>query len=293
MHRRKTSARIGLILSATLILAAGAAFLINVSRPGPLTSIGDAHRTQLPATLTIATLNLWHDYPHYSRQAERLQGATLALRELSPDVVCLQEASRTPAVAHAAREIADALGMGGVYARANGNHALIRFEEGEAVLAAVAPTGAGRRELSPAAGFFEHRLAVWATVDTKAGAVVVFSTHITNKPGEVNAAQIRALVEIVEQERRGLPAIVAGDFNAHENAAQIRNLPAHWHDAYREAKPNDPGPTSVDSGKRIDYIFLVDGEGTRWEILDAATFGSEAISDHRGVWTRARLVPRP
>lgn len=293
MHRRKTSTCAWISLIAGLALAAAAAFLLNVSRPGPPIRVGAPANRPLPATFTVATLNLWHDYPRYSRQAERLQAAISALRDLSPDLVCLQEASRTPVVPDAAREVANALGMAGVYARANGNRALIRFEEGEAVLSQGRFTGEARRELSPRAGFFEHRIAVWGTADTEAGPVVVFSVHLTNRAGEVNAAQIRSLVDAVERERRGLPAVVAGDFNAPEDAPQIRGLPAHWHDAFREARPHAPGPTSVDSGRRIDYIFLVDGNGVRWTILDADTFGGEAISDHRGVWTRARLIAQP
>lgn len=290
MHRRGTAWHRWALL-AIAVAAAGATFLLNVSRPGPLARVGEGESASMPATLTVATLNLWHDYPRYSRQAERLRAATLALRDLSPHVVCLQEASRTPVVAHAARQLANGLGISGVYARANGNRALIRFEEGEAILVRGALANAAWRELSPTAGFFEHRLAVWGTVDTEAGPVVVFSTHITNKRGAVNVAQIRALVDIVERERRGLPAVVAGDFNADEPAPQIQALPAPWRDAFRAARPDALGVTSIDSNRRIDYIFLVDGDGVRWHVLDADTFGGEGISDHRGVWTRATLVP--
>ncbi len=291
MRHRKTRARTWLLLAAGLTLAAAAAFILNASRPGPPTPIGAPADDVIPATLTVATLNLWHDYPNYTRQPERLQAAVSALRGLSPDVVCLQEASRTPRVPHAAQVLAQALGMAGVYARANGSRALIRFEEGEAVLARGHPRGQTRRELSPRAGFFEHRLVVWATLDTEAGPIVIFSTHITNKPGPINAAQIRSLVDVVERERHGLPAIVAGDFNAHEDSPQIRDLPAHWHDAFREARPDAPGATSLDSGKRIDYIFLVDGDTTHWAIVDSDTFGGAEISDHKGVWARAALTP--
>lgn len=163
--------------------------------------------------------------------------------------------------------------MTGVYARANGNHALIRFEEGEAVLALVTLRDTAASELRPRAGFFEHRLALWATVETSVGPVVVFSMHLTNQGGAVNAAQVAVLVDLVEHERRGLPAVVAGDFNAEETSPQIAALPAHWHDAWRGAQPEVPGSTSIGSGKRIDYIFLVEGDTVRWEILEAGTFG--------------------
>lgn len=98
-------------------------------------------------------------------------------------------------------------------------------------------------------------------------------------------------MDVVERERRGLPAVVAGDFNACDDAPPIRGLPAHWHDALREANPSAPGPTSVDSGNRIDYIFLVDGDRARWKVLGAGTFGGEAISDHRGFWAQGILSP--
>lgn len=277
------------LLAAALLLAGSAVFVYNVSRPGPLIALGAARAERLSSTLTLATLNLWHDYPHYSRQAERLQAAIAVLSDLSPDLLCLQEASRTPDVPDAARALADGLEMAGAYVRANGNRALIRFEEGEAVLSRAALNSAAWRELLPRAGFFEHRLAVWGTVNTDAGPVVLFSTHLTNGAAEVNAAQIQSLVDLVEAERNGLPAVVAGDFNAGDDEPHIVDLPAHWRDAFREARPESLGATSLDSGTRIDYIFLVDGDGAAWQVLDADTFGGAEISDHKGVWAQAAL----
>lgn len=281
-------------LPVAMLLAATALSLLSVSRPGLPREFGVARTDRIPATLTIATLNLWHDYPHYSRQQERLETALEALHSFSPDLLCLQEASRTPVVDHAAAALASGLEMTGVYARANGNRNLIRFEEGEAVLAQGALVGSAALELRPRAGFFEHRLALWATVETEAGPVVVFSTHLTNQGGAINAAQMGSLVELVERERHGLPAIVAGDFNADETTPQIAALPAHWHDAGlfagREAQLDTPSPTSLDSGRRIDYIFLVEGDSADWGVLDAGTFGGEALSDHLGVWVRVNLT---
>ncbi|MDX9955414.1 MAG: endonuclease/exonuclease/phosphatase family protein [Anaerolineae bacterium] len=291
MHR--ISIRQKAPLLGALLLAVAAVFILSVSRPGAPVSIGAVRANPLNVTLTIATLNLWHDYPHYSLQQERLETAQLLLQELSPDLLCLQEASRTPVVDSAAEALATGLNMQGVVARANGNRNLIRFEEGEAVLTrgALRDTAAG--ELRPRAGFFEHRLALWATVETVAGPVVVFSTHLTNQGGAVNAAQMGSLVDLVERQRRGLPAVVAGDFNAQEDTSQMRALPEHWRDAFREAQPEASGATSPDSGRRIDYIFLVDGDSVRWKILEAGVFGANGVilSDHLGVWTQASLVP--
>lgn len=293
MQRRYTS-RQRVTLLVAMLFAAAALFLLSVSRPGLPMDIGVARTDRIPATLTIATLNLWHDYPRYSRQHERLEAVLEALHDLSPDLLCLQEASRTPVVDHAAAALANGLEMTGVVARANGNRNLIRFEEGEAVLARGGLADSAALELRPRTGFFEHRLALWATVETEAGPVVVFSTHLTNQGGAVNAAQMGSLVELVERRRHGLPAVVAGDFNADETTPQIAALPVHWHDAGRnigrETQLTAPIPTSPDSGRRIDYIFLVEGDSTRWEVLDAGTFGGEALSDHLGVWVRVSLA---
>lgn len=291
MNHASSHQRVG--LWATLLFAAAAAFILSVSRPGLPTPIGTTRSNHLPSTLTIATLNLWHDYPHYSLQQERLETAQLLLQELSPDLLCLQEASRTPVVDSAAEALATGLNMHGVVARANGNRSLIRFEEGEAVLTRGALRDTAVGELRPRAGFFEHRVALWATVETVAGPVVVFSTHLTNQGATVNAAQLGSLVDLVEHQRRGLPAVVAGDFNVQEDTSQMRALPEHWRDAFREAQPEASGATSPDSGRRIDYIFLVDGDSVRWEILEAGVFGANGvtISDHLGVWTQASLVP--
>lgn len=291
MHRISIRQKASLL--AALLLAVAAVFILSVSRPGAPVSIGAARSNPLPATLTIATLNLWHDYPHYSRQQERLEATQLLLQELSPDLLCLQEASRTPVMDSAAETLATGLNMHGIAARANGNRSLIRFEEGEAVLVRGALRDTAASELRPRAGFFEHRLALWATVETEAGPVVVFSTHLTNQGGTVNAAQLGSLVDLVEHQRNGFPAVVAGDFNAQEDAPQMRALPEHWRDAFREAHPAAPGATSPESGRRIDYIFLVEGDSVRWEILEAGVFGANGatISDHLGVSTRASLVP--
>jgi endonuclease/exonuclease/phosphatase family metal-dependent hydrolase len=292
MHWVQTGWIRRVVLAVVVLMAGAVAFVFNVSRPGPLTALGTPRAGRLPSTLMIATLNLWHDYPAYSSQAERLQAAIAALRDLSPDLLCLQEASRTPIVPNTASALADGLEMAGAYVRSNGNRTLIRFEEGEAVLAGTGLAGLGWRELSPRAGFFEHRLAVWGTVETDAGQVMVFSTHLTNGAADLNAAQIRSLVEVVEQACKGLPAVVAGDFNAGDDKPQIRDLAARWHDAFRDAHPDEVGATSLDSGTRIDYIFLVDGDAVQWQVLDAAAFGGAEVSDHKGVWARATLRPK-
>ena len=280
-----------LLLGIGGLVLLGGAFLANVSRPGSLVHVGaePGEGLVLGDSLRIATLNLLHGHPEYVHQTERLDRAGTILNGLSLDILCLQEASRTPVVDNSARWLADSLGMSGVYARANGNYALIRFEEGEALLARGGVRGVGWGELKPEAGFFENRIAVWGAVQTNLGTVVVFCTHLTNGAQAVSEGQLESLVELVEAQRAGRLAVVAGDFNAEEHEAHMRRLPPWWHDAFRAVNPGEVGGTSVDSGRRIDYVFLVDGAATGWEILESATFGGPSISDHMGVLVRATL----
>lgn len=58
------------LLGLGLTLAAAAAFVLNVSRAGPPTPIGVPADGVIPATLTVATLNLWHDYPSAPAQGQ-------------------------------------------------------------------------------------------------------------------------------------------------------------------------------------------------------------------------------
>lgn len=85
------------LLGLGLTLAAAAAFVLNVSRAGPPTPIGVPADGVIPATLTVATLNLWHDYPYYARSgADRrmpARGQSHALRD--PLARCLSVGRRS------------------------------------------------------------------------------------------------------------------------------------------------------------------------------------------------------
>lgn len=92
------------VLGLGLTLAAAAAFALNVSRPGPPTPIGAPADGVIPATLTVATLNLWHDYPHYACSgADRrmpARGQSPALRDPLARCFSVGRRSRRAAPAH-------------------------------------------------------------------------------------------------------------------------------------------------------------------------------------------------
>jgi endonuclease/exonuclease/phosphatase family metal-dependent hydrolase len=187
--------------------------------------------------------------------------------------------------------------------RANGNRRAILFEEGEAILSRYPLRDPAATELEPSAGFFEHRVALQATAATSWGNLRVVSTHLTHGDPAVNQAQADSLIAFVDAIGSGTPAAVAGDFNARQDSPQIGALyAAGWIDTYRAAHPDEPGltcciddPTDADQAlsKRIDYIFLIPGDGSfsiddSRVVFDQPLLGGDGplwASDHAGLLT--------
>jgi endonuclease/exonuclease/phosphatase family metal-dependent hydrolase len=58
-------------------------------------------------TLTVVTLNLWHDQRDWPR---RLDVIVAEMRRLRPDVLCLQEVLQNPTLRNQAETLGDSLG---------------------------------------------------------------------------------------------------------------------------------------------------------------------------------------
>jgi endonuclease/exonuclease/phosphatase family metal-dependent hydrolase len=298
-------------LVALLLLIAG--WVLNASRPGARAEgCPDGCATASPRTdgpLRVLSLNMLHGFPRFAHLSDRLDLITAEIQRLDPDIVCLQEVPWHWGLA--ARDLAERAGLNYLYLRANGNRWTILFEEGEAILSRYPLRGATAAELQASAGPFEHRVALQATVATPWGHLRVVSTHLTNGDPSVNEAQAASLIDLVNGSESGVPAIVAGDFNAREDSPQIGALyAAGWLDTYRAAHPGDPGRTCcVDDltdpdqvlNKRIDYIFLVPGDGSLQVagsrvVFDRALPSGEGWlwpSDHAGLLTTLTGASNP
>ena len=293
-----------LILPALLLLIGF--WLLNVSRPGarpegcPEGCVTALSRSDGP--LRILSLNMLHGFPRFEHLDARLQLITAEIARLDPDIICLQEVPWH--WGSAAQELAGRAGMNYIYLRANGNRRAILFEEGEAILSRFPLRDPVATELEPSAGFFEHRVALQATVSTPWGDLRVVSTHLTHGEPAVNEAQAESLIAFVDASSSGTPAVVAGDFNARQDSPQIGALyAAGWIDTFRTAHPGEPGLTCcIDNladpdqahSRRIDYIFLIPGDGT-FSIVDSRVVFDQALpsgdgplwaSDHAGLLTR-------
>ena len=283
-----------------------AVWLFNVSRPGtgaqgcPAGCASAGERG--PGPLRIVSLNVLHGIPTFPALADRLDLIAGEITRLDADIVCLQEVPWTWTLGSGAARLAQQTGLNYLYLRANGNRQALPFEEGEVILCRYPLKDASSIELTPRAGLFEHRVVLHAVAATPWGDLDVFVTHLTNGEAEVNRGQAAALKAFVEETRQG-PAIVAGDFNAREDATQIQDLARAWIDAYRTRHPQERGFTCcVDDlrsspaeplEERIDYLFLVPAHGQELRVVSAtrafdqpfATAGGWLwASDHVGLW---------
>jgi endonuclease/exonuclease/phosphatase family metal-dependent hydrolase len=245
------------------------------------------------ANLRVVTLNLWGTEAPLDR---RLALALGQLRELAPDVVCLQEvrpldgrAGRTTADV-----IAEGLGMTAHYAVScsweDGAHPkLPAGQEGLAIIA--------KQILETAALPLPHprpidtRLLLSAQVATDGGPVWIHTTHLHYRldDGVAREDQVVAIDEAIRARRTDTspPQILCGDFNATPDSDEIRFLRGlttlagrrtHFQDAWLRTHPTDVGITwssenrltrplrSLDIDRRIDYVFVTsrkkDGRGT-------------------------------
>ena len=301
---RRSRRWIYLILATALVLIA--TWFLNVSRPGsrvegcPQGCAAAPPRQEGP--LRVLSLNMLHGFPSFEHLDDRLDLIAAEIGRLDPDIVCLQEVPWH--WGSAAQELAGRTGLNHLTMRANGNRWAILFEEGEAILSRYPLRDAAATGLAPRAGFFEHRVAFQATAATPWGDLRIVSIHLTHGDPEVNEAQAASLIAFVKDNASGgAPAIVAGDFNARQDSPQIQALLAEgWIDTFRASHPDDPGATCciddlTDPGQsldqRIDYIFLVPGDGSLSVTGSRVVFDQPAQtgdgwlwpSDHAGLLT--------
>jgi endonuclease/exonuclease/phosphatase family metal-dependent hydrolase len=279
-------------------------WLLNVSRPGGSVEgcpQGCAQGAAMPdGTLRVASLNMLHGFPDFDHLPERLEIIANEITRLQADIVLLQEVPGTMRHGNAAQYLAERTGMNYLYLRANGNRWAIFFEEGEAILSRFPLQQATGVVLQPRAGFFENRVALSAIAVTPFGELRLVSTHLTNGKAEVNRAQVEYLKKMTSSPA-GQLTIIAGDFNARDDAPQIQGT--GWVDSFRAANPTLPGytccvrdltqPPGTALSKRIDYIFLIPGS-LEAEILSSQLAFEQPVktqagwlwaSDHIGLLT--------
>ena len=276
-----------------------------------------------PLTLRFVTLNLLHggifSELHGDDDAleQRFALVVEGLRALDADVVGLQEASTGRRRGDVAARLARELGYRHVRAPAayrplgssslrRGVRAVTGFDEGPALLSRFPIVRWVAYELPPCGRPFDVRVLVGAELETPAGLLPVYSAHTSGVP-----CHARAVAAVVRAERRALPSVVLGDFNAEDGSEAMRILTreAGWMDAFRHANPSAAGFTDGQdvtaerptAARRIDYVLLVPGARVPGRVVASRVVfdrprGSRPVrwpSDHHGVLADVAIERAP
>jgi endonuclease/exonuclease/phosphatase family metal-dependent hydrolase len=268
------------------------------------------------ATLKVVTLNLWGEQQPLDR---RMQLALDGLQALQPDVIGLQEVRQIPGVLdNQAETLAEALGMSCYYEPATpwGGG-----DEGLAILSRH-PLSGHRVHALPHAVPTERRLLLGVTVETAAGLVEVYTTHLNYRlaDGGKREDQVVAADDHIGGTPSELPKVLMGDFNATPDSDEIRFLRGlhtaagrrtFWQDAWERRHGRADGYTWARSNpytarlrwlerdRRLDYIFVSpmkrDGRGVVLDcrvVLDRPAEDGAFASDHYGLYAEVQLSPQ-
>jgi endonuclease/exonuclease/phosphatase family metal-dependent hydrolase len=266
--------------------------------------------------LRVLTLNLWHDAGPWPERRERIRHW---IEKLEPDVIGFQEAVRQPHWEQVP-DLLTGLGYRIEYAPASpfwktglehqagdvGNAVASRFPLRDSAVLRLPESDDG-----------ERRVALGVTLAAPWGDVAFTVTHLNWKldHGAVREQQVQALCEFALKRapRRGFPPILAGDFNAEPEAAEIRYVTGLqslggrsvcFLDAWRRtggpgegitwSNRNPFARTEREPDRRIDYVFAGlprrDGLGQILACRVVCDDERDGVfpSDHFGVYAELR-----
>jgi len=250
----------------------------------------------------VVTYNLQGMRPGTNWQV-RLYFTVQYLQELDPDLVLLQEVNETldgggedNQALTIAEELSEYFGTEyHVYFRQT-HVAWEQFDEGIAILSRYPVLEEGASSLVQ--GVFPRKV-VWNHVETPAGLLSIYCTHLSYLP-EHDGIRLQQVQQIRDYmaEREGLypssGVLLGGDFNCTPDTAPIELLtdpPAGtiYRDVWNELHPGEPGYTvpADDPDSRIDYIFRgvvggLESDSAR-VVMDEPYDASNFCSDHLGV----------
>ena len=234
------------------------------------------------APLEVLTINLKTPLPSDDTLDQRTAMVAALIAAEQPDVIALQEVTRSASLANRAEVLAAMTGYAWTW---RPTHQLVIGEEGIAIMTRGQITWQADAELPHTEFGALHRAILGARITVGDRSVELFATHLTvagstdDRADQIAAA--RAFVDVHHQV--GVPAYFAGDLNA--EPAEITPQLAPFVDAAAAAGPTHP---SDGPDRRIDYIFALPGSGTPTScatVLANATNGVRA-SDHLGVLCR-------
>lgn len=260
--------------------------------------------------IRVATLNIWNRMGPWE---ERLVAIRKELERIQPDILGMQEVLVLPEHEFdQARSIAEGFGYHTAFGRSPDATA---YGMGNAILSRWPIV---RTLVFGLPGTDEHRCLVFAEIDSPAGKIPFFSTHLNWRfeESDVRQLQVQCITRFVDANapREGYPPIVVGDFNAEPDSDEIRFMrgltslggrSVHFADSFGLAGDKSLGATFSlknpyaallrEPDRRIDYVWVRGGdERFRGEPLSARVCfdrpeGEAYPSDHFGVVAELRV----
>lgn len=263
------------------------------------------------AKLRVLTLNIWNRQGPWEQRIKLIRAGIAAL---DPDLVALQEVVDRGGHSQA-HDIAAGLGREVAFGVAHDYGDGVGF--GNAILSRW-PIAASRVFPLPTGETDERRSLLFAEITSPHGPIPFFVTHLNWKfhHGIVRERQVVAIADLVKAHApvSGLPPVLAGDFNAEPEAAEIRFLkglqslegkstffadcfalagagPGFTYDATR----NPFAAETNEYPRRIDYIFVrgpdqkVRGKPLSARVVMEEVHGGVAATDHYGVYAEMTI----
>jgi endonuclease/exonuclease/phosphatase family metal-dependent hydrolase len=241
-------------------------------------------------TLTVVTLNLWHDEHDWPR---RLEVILTEMWRIQPDVLCLQEVLQNPNLRNQAETLGDSLGCHVQFATVDGPERPKRY--GNAILTPHRVLVGESRNLTPTD---DYRAVAHVRFEWRGRTIDAYTTHLHHTPegGAIRATQIRHLLAYVDSTRGDGPTVIAGDFNSELGTPEMNLVTASHLDVFRAAHPKATRAEATTYNERfgvdpgaIDHIFVARKAPTRLTPLACdvifRTVGPDSVwaSDHFGL----------
>jgi endonuclease/exonuclease/phosphatase family metal-dependent hydrolase len=289
---------LGVVVVLGYVISAGVAYYVrgpSVYGPGS----GSLHAAELarvaapahhPIELTVMTFNVAHGRADGHNQAflkkqtivGNLDKIASAVREVSPDIVALEEADGPSMWSGRFNHVAHLAEAAGYEQAFRGEHVSgLKLSYGTALLSHYPLENRASITFAPSPPTFTKGFVVGEISVPGCGPITVVAVHLDFARESVREEQVKRLVE--ELAERPRPMIMMGDFNCDwDDEATLPTLAEQLD--LRVFEPDSTTTTFPKLGKRLDWIFVSDEiEFVGYEV------GEEGLSDHRPVIARLRI----